>query len=150
MPLKNICLLIYFDKEPDFAKSLVITAMKMATYPKQLQFIFFIGADNVRMSRPFEDVVHELYRKYEPDLFDPFPIPTIKQHLDAPMPESVAIQKIIHRADAKIKVECPVDFVFERKGWDEILIKENEGSNSSVFYDKPSFLGVIKNAVVNA
>ena len=107
---KNISIIVN-AVDAEKMKKLVKEATNTAAYYGQLQFVFLVDEQNKECVK----MCHELYEKYPPDIFDPFPIPTIKFGLDE--------EKCIQLADAGIIVYENDPAVFKIKNWDRLLLE---------------------------
>lgn len=115
---KNITVIIP-GTNPDKIKKLVKDATNTAAYSGQLQFIFVLRAGD----KACADVVHELYMKFPPDIFDPFPIPTIKTHLINSSSVLDNVRAAATNADADIIIFETEDAEFKIRNWDKSILE---------------------------
>lgn len=118
---KNITLLVIAKGEHTNMIDLAESAIKMATYPGQVQIVFAVG----RNDSPCINAAHRLSAEYPLDLFDPVHLPTIKlMGWDTGLPTDEMYEKMKPKADASIVMPVEDYIQFRTKGWDKQILEE--------------------------
>lgn len=107
---KNISIIVAATDEAQM-KRIVKEATNTAAYYGQLQFVFCLKEQDSLCI----EACHELYSKYPPDIFDPFPLPTIKFALDMDWCKEIA--------DGGIIICENQDASFKYKHWDKLILE---------------------------
>lgn len=132
---KNISLLISVEPPgiPLYIRRIVETAINQAAYEGQLQFIFAVDESDKACLHE----VHKLYQEHQPNMFDPFPIATIK----LVNRNKTMYSEMLEKADAPFVICVDPIVYFTEKNWDKTILHDFDlhKNVTGLYYKMDSF-----------